>query len=279
MSRVFEALQRSAMEKQGTPLPQSAQPVPVPEVLHPTPVNGPDWQQIPSLQPRSKPESRLVSMSDPGCLGAEKFRVLAARLRHLHEQNSLKTLLVTSSGPGDGKSFISGNLALTMALRAGNRALLVEGDLRRPMVMPMWGLPRSRGLSDYLQSETPISDYLYRVGDHRLWLLPAGSDPDYPLDLLHSGRLKETMAQLRSWFDWVIIDAPPLLPLADASLWSRCSDGVLVVVRQGKTKKKELKTALHHLDGANVIGAVMNDADTMGQSYYYSHYSADKGSK
>jgi Mrp family chromosome partitioning ATPase len=156
-------------------------------------------------------ESRLVAVGKEGSLGAEKFRFLAVRLRQLRQSRPLKKVLITSTIPQEGKSTVAANLACTLARRKQHKTLLLEGDLRRPTVSEKFGLGKLPGLCEWLSGETETRN-IYRLESLGLWVLPAGTTPQNPLELMQSGKLAQLMDQLQGWFDWIVIDSPPVLP-------------------------------------------------------------------
>jgi capsular exopolysaccharide synthesis family protein len=228
--------------------------------------------QFQSLQVSLVPQSRLVSLMDSGSPAAEAFRLLGVRLRHLRRDRVLKKVLITSTIPQEGKSMVAANLACTLALRTHQRVLVLEGDLRRPSLSQMFGLEgRNPGLCEYLQGERSLAASIYHLERSGLWILPAGSAPSNALELLQSGRLSALMEQLTAWFDWVIIDSPPVLPLADTSVWMRLADGILLIARQGITEKRQLKRGLEALEPKKLIGALVNGSkNAAANDYYYS---------
>jgi capsular exopolysaccharide synthesis family protein len=229
-------------------------------------------QPIPSVPVIIKPAARLVCLTQKDSLAAEKFRFLAVRLRHLQQSRAVKKLLVTSSIPEEGKSMISANLALSLARKKRQRVLLLEGDLRRPTLYESFGLRSLLGVSEWLKSGSSEVKNLYYFEEAGLWFLPAGSLPGNPMELMQSGRLAELMEQLTVWFDWIVIDSPPVLPLADTSVWSRLADGILLVAREGTTRKRELQRGLDTLDHSKLLGLVLNSSDSTDQSNYYQRY-------
>ena len=185
------------------------------------------FAQFQSQQVVVSTERRLVCYTDSESLAAEQFRFLGVRLQHLRRERPLKKVLITSTIPEEGKSMVSANLACTLARRTQQRTLLVEGDLRRPTLSQMFGLEMLPGLSECLQEERNLLTSVYHLEGPGLWFLPAGGAPKNPLELLQSGKLSEMMDHLTAWFDWIIIDSPPVMPLADTSVWMRLTDGIL----------------------------------------------------
>jgi capsular exopolysaccharide synthesis family protein len=216
-------------------------------------------------------EKRLICYTDGESLAAEKFRFLGIRLQHLRRERTLKKVLITSTIPQEGKSMVSANLACTLARRMHQRTLLVEGDVRRPTLSPMFGVSMLPGISECLQGERTLMNSIYLLEGLGLWLLPAGSSPRNPLELLQSGKLSAMMDQLNAWFDWIIIDSPPVMPLADTSVWMRLADGILLVVREGISEKRQLARGLEALEPKKVIGALVNGSKRSTPSdHYYS---------
>ena len=235
------------------------------------------WMNTPSeriLRPRPSPEQRLVALAEPNGPGAEMFRVLSTRLAHMQNKRALRKLLITSSTGEEGKSVVSANLALTLAQRAGERTLLIEADLRRPNVSTLFTSAKLKGITDWVEGKLALDDALYQVSGMPLWLLPAGRAIDEPLPLLESDRFAEMLQTLATAFDWVIIDATPMLPMADATSLSRLSDGVLVVVREGHTRRKVLNKALETIEKHKLLGLVLNEASMLQVGYdrYYDGY-------
>ncbi|HKW16962.1 MAG TPA: CpsD/CapB family tyrosine-protein kinase [Terriglobales bacterium] len=230
------------------------------------------FSQFQSLRVLVPPQSRLVCITEKDGLPAEKFRYLGVRLRQLQQTRPLKKLLITSTIPQEGKSMIAANLACALARRTQQKTLLVDGDLRRPTVAKLFGLGKIRGIGDWLQGDCGAKDSIYNLEETGLWVLPAGSVPRNPLELMQSGRLSVLMEQLTGWFDWIVIDSPPVLPLADTSIWMRLADGILLVARQGGTEKKQLKRGLEAIDQKKLLGALLNSAMSAQTSDYYSRY-------
>jgi capsular exopolysaccharide synthesis family protein len=275
MSRIFEALQRSEAERPGaeflTPLKSAADLLRFEE----REAHAADtFASAPVLHPAPKADARLVCLTDQGGLAAETFRVLGLRLRHLREKRKLKRIVITSTIPEEGKSFVAANLALNQARSKTLKAVLVDGDLRRPTQAGRLGFSRSLpGLTEYLRGERSLADVVYRLQGAGLWLLPAGMAPGNPIELMQSGRLSELFEQLEAFFDWIIIDTPPIFPLADTPLWMKLADGVLLVTREAVSDKKLLAQAVDLLDPSTMLGVVVNSCMGNGQRYYEKYWS------
>jgi len=234
-----------------------------------TPHGTDQFSQFQNLKVLVPPQSRVVCVTDKDSLAAEKFRFLGVRLRQLQQTRPLKRVLITSTIPQEGKSMVAANLACTLARRTHQKTLLVDGDLRRPSVARLFGLGKTPGLSEWLQGERTPMTSIYHLEDAGLWVLPAGNSPRNPLEAMQSGRLSGLMEQLTSWFDWVIIDSPPVLPLADTSVWMRMADGVLLVARQGTSEREHLKRGIEALEPTKLLGAIVNCSAKSAQSDYY----------
>ncbi len=225
--------------------------------------------QFQSLQVSLAPQSRLVSLTESAGPAAEAFRLLTVRLRHLRRDRVLKNVLITSTIPQEGKSMVAGNLACTLALKTQQKILLLEGDLRRPTLSKMFGLGKNSGLCEWLEGESSLAESIYHLEEPDIWILPAGSAPSNALELLQSGRLSTLMDRLTAWFDWIIIDSPPVLPLADTSVWMRLADGILLATRQGITEKRQLLRGLEAIEPKKLIGALVNSSNNAAASDYY----------
>jgi capsular exopolysaccharide synthesis family protein len=230
--------------------------------------------QFQALQVSVGAQDRLVCFTDAESLAAEAFRLLGVRLRNLRQKRPLKRVLVTSTIPQEGKSMIAANLACTLTASTKQKVLLLDGDLRRPSLSQKFAIGSISGLSEWLQDEHSQIPAIYRLEGPGLWLLPAGRASSNALELLQSSRLPALMDQLSVWFDWIIIDSPPVLPLADASVWMRYTDGILLVARQGTTEKRQLQKGLEAIEQKKLIGALLNcskNAAHSGYYYYYNH--------
>ena len=235
---------------------------------------GETFSAAPVLSPTPSADSRLVCLTDQGSLAAEKFRVLGLRLRNLREKRKLKRIVVTSTIPEEGKSLTAANLALNQSRSKVFKTLLLDGDLRRPALAGRFGLRTSLpGLSECLRGELQLSEVVYKLNGTNLWFLPSGIPPENPLELMQSARMTNLLDRLSNFFDWVLIDAPPLIPLADTTYWMKQSDGFLMVVREGVTEKKPLKRALEIVDRGALLGVVVNSCSSSDHKSYYQRYS------
>jgi protein-tyrosine kinase len=290
MSYIFEALQRAEAERSGGGAPTNSDSVA--DLLQKV-EQGIDCKQPPSesitaripsreagmftsaqvLLPALPADARLVCLTDQGSMAAEKFRVLGLKLRHLREKRKLKRIVITSSIPEEGKSLVASNLALNQSRSKVLNTVLIDGDLRRPTLGNRFGFNRNlAGLSEVLRGERQLPEVVYKLEGTGLRFIPAGVTPENPIEVMQTGRLIQVLEQLETFFDWIIIDTPPLRPLADTPLWMKLADGVLLVTREGVCEKKQLERAIEIIDPSTMLGVVVNSCDSNDQKYYYARY-------
>ncbi|MCX2747052.1 polysaccharide biosynthesis tyrosine autokinase [Arthrobacter sp. MI7-26] len=208
---------------------------------------------------------------------AESFRQLRTNLQFANVGGVAKTVLLTSSLPGEGKSTTATNLAIALA-QAGQTVCLIDADLRRPMLSEYLGLERNSGLTTALVGAADINDLLQPWGNDDLFVLTSGQIPPNPSELLGSEAMRDLLARLEKVFDIIVIDAPPLLPVTDAAVLSQYVGGVVVVVGSERTKRHDLARALSALElvDAKVLGIALNRLPTKGpDAYAYNYYSYD----
>ena len=230
---------------------------------HTAPATGDD---VESYHVRLSP--LLVAGLAPKSHAAEQYRQLRTRLAHAEGANNLRTVLVTSPQKGEGKSVTSANLALTMAQELQRRVVILEADLRKPSMQQLFGLPPGPGLTDYLSGAAELKDVMRFLPDHNLTVIHAGSTATNPAELLGSTAMRRLLDTLRTRFDRVILDTPPVLPLADVAVLAPLVDGSLMVVRAGVTPKPAIENALRAFDSSRLLGIVLNDSG-LEQDYRY----------
>ncbi|MGO4601089.1 polysaccharide biosynthesis tyrosine autokinase [Terrabacter sp. 2YAF2] len=201
----------------------------------------------------------LIVQVDPHSKRAEAFRSLRTNLQFVDVANPPKSIVVTSSLPGEGKSTTAANLALSLA-ETGLKVVVIEGDLRRPRLLDYLGFEGSVGLTDVLVGRVEVDDVLQPFGRTGLRLLGAGPIPPNPSELLGSANMEQLVADLTARFDYVLIDAPPLLPVTDAAVLSTIVDGALVVVGAGIAQREHARRALDSLEQVNgsLLGLILN---------------------
>jgi capsular exopolysaccharide synthesis family protein len=210
----------------------------------------------------------LVAGLAPKSLAAEQYRQLRTRLSHAEGASNLRTVLITSPQKGEGKSVTSANLALTMAQELQRRVIIVEADLRKPSLQHLFGLPPGPGLAEYLAGAAELKEVMRFLPDHNLTVIHAGAAPTNPAELLGSTAMRRLLDQLRTRYDRVLLDTPPVLPLADVAVLAPLVDGTLMVVRAGVTPKPAIENALRAFDSSRLLGVVLNESG-MEQDYRY----------
>ena len=235
-----------------------------------TEVWKPDYTKLPALTSRGAQ--------------VEQFRGLRSKLFEFRSLNRLKTVLVSSALPSEGKSFIAANLALTLARHKAARVLLIDGDLRRHSQQKLLGAVNEPGLAEFLAGKVDLQQIIYRgmpeskdaplpVGLASLCFIPAGNAGDKAADLAGSPRFSELLAAVGPHYDWVIVDSSPVNLVSDGVIFARACDGVLFVARGGVTKLVVAQRALAELKAAKVLGVVLNAVDrTAAAKGYYGYY-------
>jgi len=274
MSRLYDTLRRMENQKRkpGTAAVEPDKPVDLlSRVIQPS-------GELPSgrsAQIRVSDTSRLVALTDPTSLGAEKFRALVARLEAFRQKSDLKAIQITSATINEGKSLVAANLAVTLVKHFGYKVLLVEGDLQRPSLDELFGLTNLEGINQWWQKspvETEIAQYVYHLDNIPMSFLSAGSSYDQPSQILQSSRFAEAFVHVSAFFDWVIVDSTPMSPIVDVNLWSRLVDGTLLVVREGVAPIKALIVGIGGLDNPKWVGVVLNEASQFDRVNYSDQY-------
>lgn len=204
--------------------------------------------------------------------GTEQFRTLRSRLYQLRETASLKRILVTSALAAEGKTFVATNLAQAIACERDRKVLLIDADLRSPALHKPLAAPLSPGLSDYLRGQASDPEIIQHGQIGNLCFIPAGNPGRDLSELLSNGALEKLLERLAPLFDWVVIDSPPCLPVADANILASMCDGVLLVLRARSTGSAAAEKARKELQKRKLIGVVLNgvdESDTYGGYYGY----------
>jgi capsular exopolysaccharide synthesis family protein len=267
------------------------------ESLLQVPVLGviPYWEKEEGMRGAARLGRRndLVTHFDPKSLAAEAFRSLRTNLQFVGLDREGKSFLITSSFVQEGKTANVANLALSMA-QAGDKVLLVEGDLRKPLIHKMFGIDKAPGLTDYvlgnydwkeivttitdvMLGQFQIEEILKTPGMDNLHIVTAGTNPPNPSEILRSSRFKAFLAEAYEIYDFIFIDAPPVLPVADATEIGNLCDGVILVYKVGAIARGILNRAKMSLDnvGAKVVGVILNNVKPeVGPDYfkYHAHY-------
>lgn len=222
--------------------------------------------------------SSLITYMDPKSLNAEQFRTIRTNIEFAQLDTNLKSLLVSSSIPAEGKSTISSNLAYVIS-QTDKKVLLVDSDLRKPTVHRTFKLNNEKGLTTLLaNSDLRFNQVVQHSKDLNLYFLPSGPIPPNPSELLASAKMTLLMKELAQYFDLVIYDAPPVTAVTDPQILASKVDGVVLVVRQGYSRKEEVKQAKTALDNvnANILGFVMNGKELSESAGYYAYYGYDE---
>jgi len=313
MSRIHEALkraeqERASREKTEIPVPPAAPEMLLPQMAEPAsePVlpresapsrepepfapsfsitgYGPEPVSVDALvarckQPEWNPDANtmLFSKEENHQYKTEVFRTLRSRLYRIRDQMALRTLLITSTLPAEGKSFVAANLGQAISQQHGRRALLIDADLRVPRLHRLLGAPQGPGLTEYLRGEADEYSAIQRGPRDGFFFMPCGDIAANPVELIGNGKLKELIGRLRGIFDWIILDSPPMSPVSDASLLADMCDGALLVVKSGATPFDLAQKACAEFKSAPLIGVVLNGIDRSSAygSYYYSYYGSE----
>jgi capsular exopolysaccharide synthesis family protein len=225
------------------------------------------------------PEKNIFCNEHSFAAGVEQFHTLRSRLYRLREKQPLRIVLVTSTLPNEGKTFVALNLAQAIARQHERRALLIDADLRASTLHIPMGAPSWPGLADYLRGEADEFSIIQANPQNNLFFIPAGRSISNPAELLSNNLLKGLLDRLAPIFDWVILDAPPVLPVSDASVLAGLCDGVLFVVRAASTAFDLAQTACREFREKNLVGVVLNRAEervTYGAYSYYGENGKDK---
>lgn len=265
-------------------LPPSPPPAPVavtpaPPAARLTPAAVPNPVTRPARVVQGRLSRILVSALNPHSAAAEQYRAVRTRIAQAENGRYYRTLLVTSPGPGDGKSVTSLNLALAMAQEFHRQVLLIDTDLRAPSLHRLVGIPNQPGLSEVLMGEATVEDAAVHLPDCRLTVIPAGGAVDRPTELLGSAEMRRLVDTLRTQFDRIVFDTPPAAPLADVGVLSPLMDGVLLVVRAGWTQRPAIDRALEDIDPARMLGLILNDVEepSRADGYAYDATAANDG--
>jgi capsular exopolysaccharide synthesis family protein len=277
MGKVFDALQRAEEQRarranEGAVAGVPGRAEPTADLGSPRPKTSTlprrFWQRWMLRRSRSAVEDagalnkRRIALLQPQSHIAEQFRTLRARLDSLATHQPMRSLVVTSANPGDGKTMSAINLALVMSMSVGRKVVLMDCDLRSPRVQESLGLRVEAGLTEVLRGAAEIDDALVSVEGSALQVIPVRSLPANPAELLASGRMREVIEKLAARFDCVILDTPPTLGLPDAKIVSDLCDGILFVVRAHATPQEDVEASFEVLDRARILGVVLNEADT-----------------
>ena len=230
--------------------------------------------QAPAKYARREIEKDLITLMNPQSFEAEQFKILRTNLLFPESGKTPRSLMVTSSVPGEGKSFVAANLAVSVARHVNWNVLLIDCDLRRPSIGRQFGYKNVSGLSDYLADGAALESLLLRTGIENLTILPAGKLPPNPSELLSSKRMAALLDEVATRYHdrLIILDSPPPKLTAESGALARYVDGILVVVKYGRTPKDSVTNLIRKLGRDKILGAVVNNFDTGATRYHKKYY-------
>jgi len=297
MSRIYEALQRAEMERKAAQAAGGE--------LTAEPMDGPGIEEPPAAgdvlalgnvarHPWKLSIPSFPALAERGAV-IEQFRSLRSRVQQARYEAPLKTILISSGMPSEGKTFVAANLAMSLARNSVNRILLIDGDLRRPTIHSLLGAPNSPGLSEYLAGTAEWNGIMQRDRGPKivesatarsisnLTFIPAGICGDNSSELAANHRIEILVATLSRYFDWILIDSPPVLAVTDAVELARAADAVLLVARAAKTPFDVAQRAQAAFGNSRILGFVLNDVKdaprggSYNNNYYYGGEDAGGG--
>ncbi len=244
---------------------------------------GPPLFQPPITRPLEHPvalttanpdevHSRIVMLSEPHIVGCEQYRTLRTQLFQTAEHQLTQVIVVTSALAGEGKTSTVLNLAFAIAQSPERRVLVIDGDLRRPSIGAYLSLKPVHGFGEVLTGKINVFDAITRVADQELYVLPVKAGTDVPTEMLTGEHYPNMLKALREHFDFILIDSPPVMPFADARLLANQADGVMLVVRAGFAAYEIVEQAAEAMTSHRLIGAVLNGAENLRETRYYSDY-------
>ncbi len=216
---------------------------------------------------------RLITLLEPSSKASEAYRTLRTNLLYSYVDLPLKVIALTSHSSAEGKSTTCANLGVVLA-QAEKRTLIVDCDLRRPVLHKVFGLRNLRGIVNFLAGEYSLQEVWQQTPLRHLTVLTVGPIPPNPAELLSSKRFAEFVGQVRQEFDYVLLDAPPVYLFSDAAILATQADGTLIVLDAQSTRKAAIRQVVRSLNtvGANILGTVMNNVEASKGDYYYSSY-------
>ncbi len=283
--RLKSAYRERARQRAESPSPAGARPeaeaARKPEIARPSPGEAPPGREV-SLaefklgapaEPAFDPEAidrTLVTLLNPQSEEAEQFKILRTNILYPVSGAPPRTILVTSAAPGEGKSFVAANLAVSIAMNINRYVLLIDADLRKPDLHRRFGYGETPGLADYLERGTPLPRFLLKTAVGKLTLLPAGRPPANPAELISSERMAGLLEEVASRYKdrLIVVDAPPLAVAAESGVLARQVDGILVVVRHGKTRREEMQNLLSRVQQEKLLGCFINGIERKAARYY-----------
>lgn len=279
MGKFYEALRRSGtLKEQESPKTTVSNVVKIP--TDPMKDLGPGHRspEVPTEEPfpTFNVDSRLVCLLDPNSTASESFKMLRTKLLVLARERPLRSILVTSAEPLDGKSLMAANLAVSIAQGVNDYVLLADCDIRAPTIHRVFNLGARPGVAEYLKEGTSVAPFLLKTPLKKLTVLPGGKPASNPSELLCSAKMRSLIEELKSRYDdrFIIFDSPPGQFTAETAFLARMMDGILLVVRYGKTPKHLITETIENIGRERVLGVVFNASQERMKDYryYYRYY-------
>jgi exopolysaccharide/PEP-CTERM locus tyrosine autokinase len=262
LSKIHKALERAQSEREGGEELQRERPVPfIPGGKGQKPELPPAEAPGPRVAEKTVSDHRLITYYEPDSVASEQFRKLRTQILRLNIPRPPRTILVTSSTSGEGKTFVAANLAAGIAHDFHAYSLLVDSDLRNPSLGKWLGIHNGYGLSDYLVGKKEIPELLIKTEVERLKVLLGGTLQDNPSELIGSGRMEALIGELKDRYSdrYIIFDSTPILATSEPEVLCKLVDGIIFVVRAGMTPRETVKQAISALDKDKILGVVLND--------------------
>ncbi|MCP4748636.1 MAG: polysaccharide biosynthesis tyrosine autokinase [Desulfobacteraceae bacterium] len=217
-----------------------------------------------------KIDEKIITYFEPQSIESDLFRVLRTNLLFDSGEKRIRTILVTSAMPGDGKSFVSANLSVCIAQGIEEYVLLMDCDIRRPTIHKILGLNQIEGISDYLATDNGLAQYIRNTDIPKLSVIPGGKPPANPTELLTSKKMKSLLDEVVSRYNdrYIIIDSPPPAMASETKAIAKFVDAIIIVVKARKTPRKAVSELIESLGKENVLGIVFNSSDQTVKSYY-----------
>ncbi|PED43847.1 tyrosine protein kinase [Bacillus cereus] len=219
---------------------------------------------------KRKPLRQLITHKEPKSRITEQYRNIRTNIEFTSVDNHVRSIIVTSADPGDGKTTTIANLAVVFG-QQGKKVLLIGADLRKPTIQNLFAIHSSNGLTNLLSGQAKLMQCIQKTDIENVYLMAAGPIPPNPAELLGSRAMDEALLEAYSMFDIILIDTPPVLAVTDAQILANKSDGIVLVVRSEKTEKDKIVKAKQILDKASgkLLGVVLNDKREEKEQYGY----------